>query len=329
MGLIRTLFAMVGIERRLTIGLMMVAGAGLVLIAGYYANSGAPPKAQKTPEAPYDATGDLAVGSLNGEEAAAKNIEQVARKRAPIKKAKDQKADGANGNDEERSAGVMASAPEVEEAGEPQTPLQGLSEEPPPEQSKPGGGGNAGDAGDGGDEGNGGGAQASPDQPDQSAQPPASAPAQRPVPQQGGYKAPEDKTLYLTIPKMSRVQDTPAFDTAGDDEQALAAGSIHLRGTGFPWEDEANVYIAGHRLGYEGTGSHLIFYDMDVLGAGDEINVKDASGRSYTYRVYDTTVVGSDELTVANPASGKNVLTLQTCTLPDYSNRLLVHAERV
>jgi sortase A len=26
----------------------------------------------------------------------------------------------------------------------------------------------------------------------------------------------------------------------------------HIKHTGFPWEEEANVYIAGHRLGYEG-----------------------------------------------------------------------------
>jgi sortase A len=32
---------------------------------------------------------------------------------------------------------------------------------------------------------------------------------------------------------------------------------------------------------------------------------------------------------VTQPLEGKNVLTLQTCTLPDYSRRLIVQAERV
>jgi sortase A len=32
---------------------------------------------------------------------------------------------------------------------------------------------------------------------------------------------------------------------------------------------------------------------------------------------------------VTQPLEGKNVLTLQTCTLPDYSQRLIVQAERV
>jgi len=30
---------------------------------------------------------------------------------------------------------------------------------------------------------------------------------------------------------------------------------------------------------------------------------------------------------VTDPVPGKNVLTLQTCTLPDYSQRLIVQAE--
>jgi sortase A len=32
---------------------------------------------------------------------------------------------------------------------------------------------------------------------------------------------------------------------------------------------------------------------------------------------------------VTDPVAGKNILTLQTCTLPDYSQRLIVQAELV
>jgi sortase A len=32
-------------------------------------------------------------------------------------------------------------------------------------------------------------------------------------------------------------------------------------------------------------------------------------------------------LSVLAPVEGKNIVTLQTCTLPDYTNRLLVRAE--
>ena len=35
------------------------------------------------------------------------------------------------------------------------------------------------------------------------------------------------------------------------------------------------------------------------------------------------------DLYVTEPVAGKNILTLQTCTLPDYSQRLIVQAELV
>ena len=141
-------------------------------------------------------------------------------------------------------------------------------------------------------------------------------------------EAPEDETLSLTVPKMARIQDDPIPTTAGDDEAALKEyAAIHLEGTGFPWEEEANVYIAGHRLGYPNTDSFLAFWDLDALEAGDEVTVKDANGREYVYEVYEEFDVAPTDLYVLDPVPGKNVLTLQTCTLPDYSRRLIVQAE--
>src|ERR687885_849768 len=67
---------------------------------------------------------------------------------------------------------------------------------------------------------------------------------------------PEDKTLELTVPAMARIENDDIPYAAGTDEEALKThAAIHLEGTGFPWDDEANVYIAGHRLGYPGTES--------------------------------------------------------------------------
>jgi len=141
---------------------------------------------------------------------------------------------------------------------------------------------------------------------------------------------PEDKTLTVTIPKMSRVENAAIPSTAGDDEQALKDhAAIHLEGTGFPWQEEANVYVAGHRLGYPNTDSFLAFWDLDALENGDEITVTDADGRDYTYRVFKELVVGPADLSVTQPVPGKNILSLQTCTLPDYSERLIVQAELV
>jgi sortase A len=141
---------------------------------------------------------------------------------------------------------------------------------------------------------------------------------------------PADKTLKVTIPAMSRVEDANVPDTTGDDEAALKENAaIHLKGTGFPWQQESNVYLAGHRLGYPGTDSFLAFYDLNKLENGDKVFVSDAEGTRYTYRVFKEFIVDPKELYVTEPIPGKNVLTLQTCTLPDYTQRIIVQAELV
>jgi len=142
---------------------------------------------------------------------------------------------------------------------------------------------------------------------------------------------PEDKTLTLTVPKMMRLADGAEVPSGqGDDEEKLKNyTAMHLEGTGFPWEAGANVYLAGHRLGYPGTPSFLAFYDLDKLENGDEVIVTDADGNEYTYRVFKSDSVGPTDLSVTEPVEGKDVLTLQTCTLPDYAQRLIVQAEKV
>jgi len=141
---------------------------------------------------------------------------------------------------------------------------------------------------------------------------------------------PEDKTLWLTIPKMARVWGAAIPTGEGNDEAKLKDyAAIHLEGTGFPWESEANVYIAGHRLGYPNSDSFLAFYDLDNLAVGDEITLTDADGKVYPYKVSKEFVAGPTDFSVTEPVRGKDVLTLQTCTLPDYSQRLIVQAEKV
>ena len=139
---------------------------------------------------------------------------------------------------------------------------------------------------------------------------------------------PEDKSLQLTVPAMSRIENDDIPYATGTDEDALKThAAIHLEGTGFPWDDEANVYIAGHRLGYPGTESWLTFWDLNEVGVGDEIYVTDARGTKYTYKVFKTFIVNPSDTHVTKPEPGKNILTLQTCTLPDYEQRLIVQSE--
>ena len=148
-----------------------------------------------------------------------------------------------------------------------------------------------------------------------------------PPPKKSG---PEDKTLKLTIPGMNRVESDTVPTTAGDDERALKRNvGIHLEGTGFPWQREANVYLAGHRIGFPGTDSFLGLYDLNQLEPGDKVYVTDSEGERYTYRVFREKVVAPSNTSVTEPMDGRNILTLQTCTLPDYTQRLIVQAQKV
>lgn len=137
---------------------------------------------------------------------------------------------------------------------------------------------------------------------------------------------PEDKTLYLTVPKLG-LENVPVFDSI--EEEKLKESTIHVPATGFPWQDGANVYIAGHRLGYPDTDSFYVFYDLDKLVEGDEVSVEDAAGDEYVYRVTEQKVVPGDNVEVMNAVPGESIITLQTCTLPDYVDRIVVQGELV
>jgi sortase A len=148
--------------------------------------------------------------------------------------------------------------------------------------------------------------------------------------QNGATGGPKDKTLKLTIPKLDRIEDDTVPDASGGDEDALRrSAAIHLKGTGFPWQEEANVYIAGHRLGYPSTDSFLAFFDLDKLEKGDKIFITDSTGNIYTYEVFKNFVVQPTDVWVTEPVEGKNILTLQTCTLPNYTERVITQADLV
>ncbi len=143
----------------------------------------------------------------------------------------------------------------------------------------------------------------------------------------GSIDAPKDPALTLTVPAMDRVREVPVVTAPADDAAALGNGVMHVAGTGYPWQEGANVYIAGHRLGYEGTGSYRIFHDLDALQNGDEIILSDGAGTRYTYEVFTKFVVDPGDYHVTYPVPGRSVVSLQTCTLPDYARRLVVQAE--
>jgi sortase A len=138
---------------------------------------------------------------------------------------------------------------------------------------------------------------------------------------------PKDKTLKLTIPGMKQIEDDTIPTGTGTNEALFRNhAAVHLRDTGFPWQRTANVYIAGHRIGFPGTDSNLAFYDLEDLKKGDKVYLEDAEGREYTYQVFRKLVVEPANLSVLRPIKGKNIVSLQTCTLPDYTNRVIYRA---
>jgi sortase A len=135
--------------------------------------------------------------------------------------------------------------------------------------------------------------------------------------------------MSLTIPELG-LRNVPIMDSV--TTSALNQGVVHLPDTSLPWSDtpERNVYLAGHRLGWPGTGSHLVFYRLDRLTGGERITLRSRDGTKYDYRVLESFTVWPDETWVTGRVRGRDLLTLQTCTpIPTYEKRLIIRAERV
>src|SRR5215204_5146445 len=143
------------------------------------------------------------------------------------------------------------------------------------------------------------------------------------------YNHPQGATMSLSINALG-LRNVPVFSS--DSTRALDQGVIHLPGTSYPWSEtpERNVYLAGHRLGWPGTGSHLVFYRLNELGGGERITLRDPQGSRYHYRVIQRFVVGAEDRWVTGRVRGRDLLTLQTCTpIPTFERRLIVRAERI
>ena len=138
---------------------------------------------------------------------------------------------------------------------------------------------------------------------------------------------PSGTDLYLSVPAMG-ISNSYVANTS--DPSALENGAIHLPQTGFPWQAGSNTYIAGHVLGYSGTGSYLQFADLPNMVAGDMIYLTDSNGTTYNYRVFRTMTVTPYDTYVTGPVAGQTVVSLQTCIDPPaYDQRYIVQGELV
>jgi sortase A len=142
------------------------------------------------------------------------------------------------------------------------------------------------------------------------------------------YTPPRDSALSLTVSAIG-LYDVPVINST--DPAALDRGVVHFTQTPMPWEQrpQKNVYLAGHRLGWPGTGSRLVFYNLNRLTKGDSIVLRDGAGDTYEYRVSEVFVVTPDADWAMDPVRGRDMVTLQTCTIPDLKNRIIVRGDRV
>jgi sortase A len=135
--------------------------------------------------------------------------------------------------------------------------------------------------------------------------------------------------MSLTIEALG-IHDAPVFDSKS--QWALAKGVAHHPQTSLPWSQSAqrNIYLAGHRMGYRGTWSRMLFYNLHKLKRGDEVVLKDRAGTSYRYRVSEVFITDPKAVWVMGQVRGRDMVTLQTCTpYPTFEKRLIVRADRV
>ena len=160
--------------------------------------------------------------------------------------------------------------------------------------------------------------------------------AQKPDPKKrSAIPTPPTDDLWMSIPAIGLYDN---YVTNSGAHSAMDNGAIKLPETAFPWQDNANTYIAAHRLGWPGTASDHQFYNLPLLAEGDVIYLGDVNGTTYTYKVSDFKEVGANDTWVTAPQAGRNMVSLQTCienygdywTMgPHWYVRYIVQADRV
>ena len=163
----------------------------------------------------------------------------------------------------------------------------------------------------------------------------AKEPDQKSDPKPPAIPTPPTDDLWMSIPALGLYDN---YVTNTGDFSAMDYGAIKLPETGFPWQDNANTYIAAHRLGWPGTASNHQFYDLPLLAEGDVIYLGDVNGTTYTYRVTGFKEITANETWVTAPQAGRDMVSLQTCienfgdywTMgPNWYVRYIVQADRV
>lgn len=108
-----------------------------------------------------------------------------------------------------------------------------------------------------------------------------------------------DTVGILYIPRLDA--ELPIVE--GTDEDELAKGVGHYKGTAYPLEND-QIVLSGHR--------DTVFRHLGELEFGDILTILLPYGE-FSYAITDTKIVDSDDPTVIVPTAPKEVLTLTTC----------------
>lgn len=122
---------------------------------------------------------------------------------------------------------------------------------------------------------------------------------------------------YISIPKINIKYPILEKETVSSLEQSVA-----VRYPDNPKLNEpGNVVIAGHNY-----RNGQFFSNLENVSTGDKITIKDASGRTLTYTVYEKYETTPEDVAYITRNVGENIeITLVTCT-DDSNARIIVKA---
>lgn len=147
-----------------------------------------------------------------------------------------------------------------------------------------------------------------------------------------GYALPENYTevlnisedgamAYIEIPKIS--VHLPIYH--GTSDEVLQKGVGHIQSTSIPIGGESTHSVL---TGHTGLPSAELFTRLDELEIGDIFYIH-VLNDILTYKIYETKVILPDNIDELQITSGKDLITLVTCTPYGINtHRLLVKAER-
>jgi sortase A len=139
---------------------------------------------------------------------------------------------------------------------------------------------------------------------------------------------PHNARLLLSIPRLGMKDVT--IGASSEQAHLDREGIMHLSGTGFPYQRGSNTYIVGHAGDYDTSRLPNPFRNLKELRPGDLIALRDATGKTYDYRIYDRFVVAPRDVWVTEPVASRDIVTFQTCfPAPIFDKRFIVRGELV